>query len=222
MIKAVLFDLDGTLIDTAADFIRIIQLMCTKKGCDIVDAQTIRTQVSEGARAMVKLVYPELATDDPVFLEHRQKFLDRYGDEIVVDTALFAGMDDLLKDLESRQIPWGIVTNKPRWLSEALLEALHLSQRCAVLVCPEDVKQTKPDPEPMLLAASQLDIAPEQIIYVGDHPRDILAGQQANMPTVLAAYGYLPPESSQDLAAWGADDIVENVEQLHQLITKLV
>ncbi|MCH4248431.1 MAG: HAD-IA family hydrolase [Acinetobacter populi] len=220
--KAVLFDLDGTLIDTAADFIRIIQLMCTKKGCDIVDAQTIRTQVSEGARAMVKLVYPELATDDPVFLEHRQKFLDRYGDEIVVDTALFAGMDDLLKDLESRQIPWGIVTNKPRWLSEALLEALHLSQRCAVLVCPEDVKQTKPDPEPMLLAASQLDIAPEQIIYVGDHPRDILAGQQANMPTVLAAYGYLPPESSQDLAAWGADDIVENVEQLHQLITKLV
>lgn len=222
MIKAVLFDLDGTLIDTAADFIRIIQLMCTEKGCDIVDAQTIRTQVSEGARAMVKLVYPELATEDPVFLEHRQKFLDRYGDEIVVDTALFAGMDDLLKDLESRQIPWGIVTNKPRWLSEALLEALHLSQRCAVLVCPEDVKQTKPDPEPMLLAASQLDIAPEQIIYVGDHPRDILAGKHANMPTVLAAYGYLPPESSQDLAAWGADDIVENVEQLHQLITKLV
>ncbi|OUY07894.1 HAD family hydrolase [Acinetobacter populi] len=220
--KAVLFDLDGTLIDTAADFIRIIQLMCTEKGCDIVDAQTIRTQVSEGARAMVKLVYPELATDDPVFLEHRQKFLDRYGDEIVVDTALFAGMDGLLKDLESRQIPWGIVTNKPRWLSEALLEALHLNQRCAVLVCPEDVKQTKPDPEPMLLAASQLDIAPEQIIYVGDHPRDILAGKHANMPTVLAAYGYLPPESSQDLAAWGADDIVENVEQLHQLITKLV
>lgn len=222
MIKAVLFDLDGTLIDTAADFIRIIQLMCTEKGCEIVDAQTIRTQVSEGARAMVKLVYPELAIDDPVFLEHRQKFLDQYGADIAVDTTLFAGMDELLKELESRQIAWGIVTNKPRWLSEALLEALNLTQRCAVLVCPEDVQRTKPDPEPMLLAASQLDIAPEQIIYIGDHPRDIEAGRKADMPTILAAYGYLPPESAHDLEAWGADYIVENVEQLHQLITKLL
>lgn len=222
MIKAVLFDLDGTLIDTAADFIRIIQLMCKEKGCDIVDAQTIRTQVSEGARAMVKLVYPELAIDDPIFLDHRQKFLDQYGADIAVDTALFAGMDDILKDLESRQIPWGIVTNKPRWLSEALLEALDLTQRCAVLVCPEDVKHTKPDPEPMLLAASQLNIVPEQIIYIGDHPRDILAGKHAHMPTVLAAYGYLPPESAYDLTAWGADYIVEDVQKLQKLITKLL
>nr|MBP8206255.1 HAD-IA family hydrolase [Acinetobacter sp.] len=173
MMKAVLFDLDGTLIDTAADFIRIIQDMCREENRDIVDAALIRTQVSEGARAMVKLVYPHLDVEDPIFLAHRQRFLDIYGADIAVDTDLFEGMYPLLEALEAKQIPWGIVTNKPRWLSEALLDALNLTERCAVLVCPEDVKQTKPDPEPMYLAASQINIDAKECIYVGDHPRDI-------------------------------------------------
>lgn len=219
---AVLFDLDGTLIDTAADFIRIIQDMCREEGRDIVDANLIRTQVSEGARAMVKLVYPELAVDDPVFLAHRQRFLDIYGADIAVDTDLFEGMYPLLEDLESHHIPWGIVTNKPRWLSESLLNALNLTQRCAVLVCPEDVTNTKPDPEPMYLAAQQIDIAPEQCIYVGDHPRDIDAGKHAKMYTILAAYGYLPLQYKDDLSAWHADHIVNNVAELHQALKKLV
>lgn len=220
--QAVLFDLDGTLIDTAADFIRIIQDMCREEGRDIVDADLIRTQVSEGARAMVKLVYPELAVDDPVFLVHRQRFLDIYGADIAVDTDLFEGMYPLLEDLESHHIPWGIVTNKPRWLSESLLNALNLTQRCAVLVCPEDVTNTKPDPEPMYLAAQQIDIAPEQCIYVGDHPRDIDAGRHAKMYTILAAYGYLPLQYKDDLSAWHADHIVNNVTELHQVLKKLV
>ncbi|HEX5382807.1 MAG TPA: HAD hydrolase-like protein, partial [Acinetobacter sp.] len=96
--KAVLFDLDGTLIDTAADFIRIIQGMCREEGRAIVNAELIRTQVSEGARAMVKLVYPELEVDDPLFLTHRQRFLDLYGAEIAVDTDLFMGMSPLLAE----------------------------------------------------------------------------------------------------------------------------
>ena len=220
--QAVLFDLDGTLIDTAADFIRIIQDMCREEGRDIVDADLIRTQVSEGARAMVKLVYPELAVDDPVFLAHRQRFLDIYGADIAVDTDLFEGMYPLLEDLESHHIPWGIVTNKPRWLSESLLNALNLTQRCAVLVCPEDVTNTKPDPEPMYLAAQQIDIAPEQCIYVGDHPRDIDAGKHAKMYTILAAYGYLPLQYKDDLSAWHADHIVNNITELHQVLKKLV
>lgn len=222
MIKAVLFDLDGTLIDTAADFVRIIQQMCREQNRPIVDAAAIRSQVSEGGRAMVKLVFPELAVDDPVLWQHRQAFLDIYGADIAVDTTLFAGMDELLKKLEQRQIPWGIVTNKPRWLSEALLDALNLTQRCAVLVCPEDVKQTKPDPEPMLLAANKLGIAAQDIIYIGDHPRDIDAGKNAHMPTVLAAYGYLPPDSVDDLDAWGADYIIADVAALDQLLSHLL
>ncbi|OTG69560.1 phosphoglycolate phosphatase [Acinetobacter sp. ANC 4470] len=220
--KAVLFDLDGTLIDTAADFIRIIQDMCRDKQCDVVAADLIRTQVSEGARAMVKLVYPELDVEDPVFLAHRQRFLDVYGDDIAVETDLFEGMYPLLEALESQNIPWGIVTNKPRWLSEALLKALNLTNRCAVLVCPEDVSKTKPDPEPMYLAAKQIQIPPEQCIYVGDHPRDIDAGRHAHMYTILAAYGYLPLQHKDDLTAWQADCIVNTVIELQQVIQQLV
>lgn len=218
--KAVLFDLDGTLIDTAADFVRIIQNMCREENKPIVDAATIRTQVSEGARAMVKLVYPELAVDDQFFLAHRQRFLNLYQQDLAVDTALFDGMETLLKDLEQRQIPWGIVTNKPRYLTELLLKELQLDKRCAVLVCPEDVKQAKPHPEPMFLAANQINITPEKIVYVGDHPRDIDAGRQANMTTILAAYGYLPLNAKDDLEAWQADKIVHNVPQLHDELKK--
>jgi phosphoglycolate phosphatase len=220
--KAVLFDLDGTLIDTAADFIRIIQDMCRDKQCDVVAADLIRTQVSEGARAMVKLVYPELDVEDPVFLAHRQRFLDVYGDDIAVETDLFDGMYPLLESLESQNIPWGIVTNKPRWLSEALLKALNLTERCAVLVCPEDVSKTKPDPEPMYLAAKQIQIQPEDCIYVGDHPRDIDAGRHAHMYTILAAYGYLPLQHKDDLTAWQADCIVNTVAELQRVIHQLV
>ncbi len=220
--KAVLFDLDGTLIDTAADFIRIIQQMCREEGRALVEPELIRTQVSEGARAMVKLVYPEMQLEDPVFLQHRQRFLDRYGADIAVDTDLFKGMYPLLEQLEAQDIPWGIVTNKPRWLSEALLKALNLSERCAVLVCPEDVTRTKPDPEPMYLAAKQLNLAAEDCIYIGDHPRDIDAGRHAKMPTVLAAYGYLPLQYKDDLTAWQADYIVDTVAELHQLIQTLL
>ncbi len=220
--KAVLFDLDGTLIDTAADFIRIIQDMCREEGKTVVSADLIRTQVSEGARAMVKLVYPELEVTDPIFFAHRQRFLDIYGADIAVDTDLFEGMYPLLKELESHHIPWGIVTNKPRWLSEALLKALNLTTRCSVLVCPEDVTNTKPDPEPMYLAAKQININAEDCIYVGDHPRDIDAGRNANMYTILAAYGYLPIEHKDDLTAWRADCIVNNVDELHQVILKMV
>ena len=198
--KAVLFDLDGTLIDTAADFIRIIQDMCRAENCEVVAADLIRTQVSEGARAMVKLVYPHLEVDDPVFLAHRQRFLDLYGADIAVETDLFEGMYPLLDELEARGIPWGIVTNKPRGLSEALLAALNLTERCAVLVCPEDVTRTKPDPEPMYLAARQINLPAEQIIYVGDHPRDIEAGRNAGMYTILAAYGYLPVDITDQVA----------------------
>ena len=220
--KAVLFDLDGTLIDTAADFIRIIQDMCRDKQCDVVAADLIRTQVSEGARAMVKLVYPELDVEDPVFLAHRQRFLDVYGDDIAVETDLFEGMYPLLEALESQNIPWGIVTNKPRWLSEALLKALNLTERCAVLVCPEDVSKTKPDPEPMYLAAKRIQIQPEDCIYVGDHPRDIDAGRHAQMYTILAAYGYLPLQHKDDLTACQAYCIVNTVAELQQVIQQLL
>ena len=217
-IAAVLFDLDGTLIDTAPDFIRIVRKLCAEDGIPEPSAAQIRSQVSEGARAMVRLIHPELPLADPALLTYRQRFLDEYAQQIAVDTVLFEGMAALLDSLEQRHIAWGIVTNKPRYLSERLLIALGLQQRCAVLVCPEDVQHAKPDPEPMFLAANQLGIAADQIFYVGDHPRDIDAGRAAQMPTILAAYGYLPPERAHDLNDWQADHVVADVAELQALL----
>lgn len=222
MKHAVLFDLDGTLIDTAKDFIRIIQQMAQQQGLARLDDDLIRSQVSEGGRAMVHLLYPQLALDSAELWQYRQQFLDIYEQNICVDTTLFDGMNELLLDLEQRGIAWGIVTNKPRYLTELLLKSLNLTERCAVLVCPEDVSKTKPDPEPMYLACKQLDIAPEQCIYVGDHPRDIDAGRNAQMYTILASYGYLPLERRDDLLSWQADEIVADVATLHQAILKRI
>ncbi|SDC18932.1 HAD family hydrolase [Acinetobacter boissieri] len=222
MKKAVLFDLDGTLIDTAADFIRIIQAMCKAENKPIIDADAIRAQVSEGARAMLQLAYPDISPQDEKFTHYRQLFLTEYENNIAVESRLFQGMPELLSLLEEKKIPWGIVTNKPRYLSERLLKALHLDQRCAVLVCPEDVKNTKPDPEPMFLAAQNIDIDAQDIIYVGDHPRDIDAGRAAHMYTILAAYGYLPHAHKDDLTVWQADSIVHDVPSLQHSILKQI
>ncbi|MFW2177884.1 MULTISPECIES: HAD family hydrolase [unclassified Moraxella] len=230
-IKAVLFDLDGTLIDTAPDFIRIIKVMCAKHNHPCPTDEAIREQVSAGARAMVKLMFGELANiadDAPQaekqLLAYRQEFLDTYEADICVDSRLFDGLDELLLTLESNGILWGIVTNKPRYLTEILLDKLNLTERCSVLVCPDDVKNTKPDPEPMFLAVSKLndkfdlDLVAENCVYVGDHIRDIQAGKSANMRTILAGYGYIPPQDQHDLNSWGADVITHSVEEMTDYI----
>ena len=153
-------------------------------------------------------------------LTYRQEFLDTYEADICVDSCLFSGLDKLLLNLESNGILWGIVTNKPRYLTEILLEKLNLTECCAVLVCPDDVKNTKPDPEPMFLAVDKLnerfnlDLTAENCVYVGDHIRDIQAGKSANMRTILAGYGYIPPEDKGNLYGWGADVVIHSVDEL--------
>lgn len=228
---AVLFDLDGTLIDTASDFVRIIKLMCAKHEHSAPSDEAIREQVSAGSKAMVRLMFGELADvadDDPTLLAYRQEFLDLYEADICVDSRLFAGLDELLMALEQHTVPWGIVTNKPRYLAENLLEKLNLSTRCAVLVCPDDVTRTKPDPEPMILATDRLTAKfgtvfdPKACIYVGDHIRDIQAGKSAGMTTVVAGFGYLSAQDRVQLPTWGADKIVETPEQLKQFILQQV
>ncbi|WP_066801720.1 HAD family hydrolase [Moraxella oblonga] len=219
-IQAILFDLDGTLIDTAPDFIRIIKIMCQKHSHPCPTDEAIRQQVSAGARAMVRLMFgdelAQAANTDERLLAYRQEFLDLYEKDICVDSRLFDGLDELLQTLENKGIAWGIVTNKPRYLAQNLLDKLNLTKRCAVLVCPDDVVNTKPDPEPMFLACRQLDIDPKNAIYIGDHIRDIQAGQSAGMMTVVAGFGYIvPDENPQD---WGADVLVETPHKLSQWI----
>ena len=142
--KLIICDLDGTLVDTAPDFVRVLNNMRDKYGRPALASEEIRPAVSAGARAMVKVGFPEYELESPEFAQLRQEFLDAYGADICQESQLFTGLDALLERLEARGIPWGIVTNKPRIYSEALLLALNLAQRCAVLVCPDDVSQTKP------------------------------------------------------------------------------
>jgi len=222
-VKAVLFDLDGTLIDTAADFIRIIRRMSAQHGWQAPNDVDIREQVSAGASAMVKLIlsHNEQPINEETLQDYRQQFLDEYEADICVDSRIFAELEPLLIDLEAKETPWGIVTNKPRYLAEKLLDALDLTERCAVLVCPDDVRYTKPDPEPMYLALEKLGLPrgiAETVIYVGDHLRDIEAGKSAGMITVLASYGYIPPEDQDTLTDCGADYITETPAKLAKLL----
>ena len=214
--RAVLLDFDGTYADTAPDMIGALNQLRARADRPPVDYATARPYVSHGSRALVNLGFGDYSRDQQLRLV--ADFLDAYESNVASNTRAFDGIDDWISQLEENSIRWGIVTNKPRGLSELLLEALNLTERCHVLVCPDDVTHTKPDPEPMYLAAKQLNITPECIVYVGDHPRDIDAGRAAGMPTVLAAYGYLPPAYRHDLDAWNADYIIHNVSALADLI----
>jgi phosphoglycolate phosphatase len=210
--QAVLFDLDGTLVDTAPDFVRVLNNMRDKYGRPALASEKIRPAVSAGARTMVKVGFPEYELESPEFAQLRQEFLDAYGADICQESQLFTGLDALLERLEARGIPWGIVTNKPRIYSEALLLALNLAQRCAVLVCPDDVSQTKPHPEPMYLACKQLNVDPIQTVYIGDHLRDIQAGNNAQMTTIAVGFGYIV--EGEDINDWQANLCVQTVDDL--------
>lgn len=223
-VKAVLFDLDGTLIDTAADFVRIIGKMSLENDWQAPPEAEIREQVSAGASAMVKLMLrynDQLEVSEEALMTFRQQFLDDYEADICVDSCVFAELEEVLTKLETQGVPWGIVTNKPRYLAELLLQKMALDERCAVLICPDDVSRPKPDPEPMYMALEKLSIprgAAGCVLYVGDHIRDIEAGKAAGMPTILAAYGYIPPEDQKNLKTWGADYIVDTPKQLKELL----
>lgn len=223
-IKAVLFDLDGTLIDTAADFVRIIGKMSRENDWQAPPAAEIREQVSAGASAMVQLMLrynDQIEVSEEDLLNFRQQFLDDYESDICIDSCVFDELEEVLTVLEEKGVPWGIVTNKPRYLAEQLLSKMALDERCAVLICPDDVSRSKPDPEPMYMALEKLSIprgAAGCVLYVGDHIRDIEAGKAAGMPTILAAYGYIPSEDQKNLKAWGADHIVDTPKQLNKLL----
>lgn len=214
-LQAVLFDLDGTLVDTAPDFVRIVNNLRAQHQLAPLPYDEIRAAVSAGARAMIKVGFPHYELESPEFLALRQQLLDDYYSDICQDSRVFEGLDSLLTQFEKKQIPWGIVTNKPRHLSEALLSALNLTERCAVLVCPDDVKNTKPDPEPMYLACKKLAVDCQKTIYIGDHLRDIQAGKNANMTTIAVGFGYIV--EGEKIEDWQADYSVETVAELVDL-----
>lgn len=201
-LKAVFFDLDGTLLDTAPDFARVLNSLCDKHGRPPVPYASIRATVSHGARALVTLAF-QLREGEQGFEPLRLQLLELYQQQLAVETRPFAGIPELLEHIESAGMAWGIVTNKPRIYTEAILSALQLNHRCQAVVCPDDVNHTKPHPEALFLACEKSACTPAQAIYIGDHRRDIEAGRNAGMKTITAAYGYIEPEDS--ISSWQAD-----------------
>jgi phosphoglycolate phosphatase len=213
--STVLFDLDGTLIDTAPDFIRCLNRLRQEHKLEPLPADGIRPHVSDGARAMIRLGFG-LEPEDPGYRDRHARFLDLYEAGICEETELFDGMDRLLGALEDAGVPWGIVTNKPVRFAEPLLAALALDGRCSALICPDHVTERKPAPEGLHLACERMGAAPDHGIYVGDHARDIEAGRNAGMVTVAVRYGYIVEPAEVDL--WQADHTVDTVDELVKLL----
>lgn len=216
-LAAVLFDLDGTLIDTAPDFAVVVNQLCQQHQRPPLEYKAIRATVSHGARALITRAFG-LQEGEGEFESLKAQLLQLYSQHLAVKSQLFPGIDKLLQQLEQQAIPWGIVTNKPRLYAQPLLEGLQLSKRCAVLVCPDDVSRTKPDPEPMYLACRQLGCKPSSVIYLGDHRRDIEAGNNAGMATLAVNYGYI--EDSDPTLLWQADYIVDHASEIAALLSQ--
>lgn len=214
-LKAVIFDLDGTLIDTAEEFIVVVQALRAEHGRQPMDPGRIRKSVSNGARALVSLALDMEESEDG-FEAQRLRLLDLYSEVLGTSARPYPGINGLLEQLALRGIPWGISTNKPRAYTEPLLSALDIRPAPGSVVCPDDVTERKPHPETLYRNCRELDCEPCDAIYVGDHLRDIEAGRRAGMYTIAAAYGYIEPED--DPTAWGADALAESGHDLNELI----
>ncbi|MDX1505884.1 MAG: HAD family hydrolase [Spongiibacter sp.] len=217
MLKAVLFDLDGTLLDTATDFTRVLNGLLNEHERPLQHYEAVRRRVSDGARAVVNLGFG-IDPDHPDFAALLAAFLDRYETQIAVETTLFPGMDAQLRKLEAQGLKWGIVTNKPSRFTEPLLRALDLDGRCGSAICPDHVTHRKPDPEPIYLACKELGVNPKEAVYVGDHRRDIDAGRNAGMATIACAFGYISEgESVED---WLPDYIIHHADELETVLAQ--
>ena len=211
MIKAVLFDLDGTLADTAPDLGHALNRQRVARGLAALPIALIRIEASAGARGLLGLGF-NIRPGDSEYDALRSEFLDFYAERLCHETSLFPGVTELLDQLDDLRLPWGIVTNKPARFTIPLMQELRLGQRAACVVSGGDTPHSKPHPEPLLTASNAMDIAPGECIYLGDDIRDVQASLAAGMEPVIAKYGYLgnasPPES------WGARYIINRPQEL--------
>ena len=211
MIKAVLFDFDGTLADTAPDLGHALNRLRTVRGLSELPLSLIRPQASAGSRGLLGLGF-NIKPGDNGYESMRDEFLDCYTQRLCHDTRLFPGVDNLLDQLHQRNLPWGIVTNKPARFAHPLIELLGLAQKAACVVCGDETANTKPHPEPLLTAGHKIAIAPSHCIYLGDDIRDVQASHSAGMQPIIARYGYLG--SDQPPEQWGAQYLIDHPEEL--------
>ncbi len=215
-IEAVLFDMDGTLLDTAKDFYAILQSMLAERDLPALSSEEeFRQYASRGAQAMVAYAF-SLEASNPELEALCNEFLARYDVQYTKFTVPFPGVLQVLQQLDDAGMRWGVATNKPLRFAEPIMAALNLSARSAVLLCPDHVANSKPAPDMLLAACEQLQLDPRQVIYVGDDQRDIDAGRAANMRTAAVRYGYNSADDNP--ANWGADAVLESITELVTLL----
>ena len=204
---AVLFDLDGSLIDTAPDLAAALNEVLDQDGLPAMPYEQIRAYVSTGAVGLIKLAYG-LEPGSADYDKRRQRFLDAYRAGVADRSRLFEGIERVLRTIEQSDRQWGIVTNKPEWLTKPLLDALALAHRSGCVIAGDSASHPKPHPAPLLMAAERLDLDPYQCLYIGDAERDVVAARAAGMRVVVANYGYFAPHD--DPTNWDADGAIDH------------
>ncbi len=210
----VLFDLDGTLADTAPDLVAALNSVLLSLDRTEVDLATARWWVAEGSVGLIKnslRITAKQAQASP----YRQQLLEAYAGNLCVRTRLFPGIPHILEKLELRQIPWGIVTNKPTRFTHPLLKQLELNRRAKVVISGDTLSRAKPDPLPLLHACESIGVDPSDTVFIGDDRRDVLAGRAAGTSTVGVTWGY---SRSEETSSWGADQIACNTGQLISIL----
>ncbi len=211
MTQAIFFDLDGTLLDTARDFAYAINLMLKKRNKPPINFHTFRKQVYGESKKMVSFAF-NIDESHPDFENIRQEFLHTYHQNCATKTVLFPGIELLLDKMDAEKMPWGIVTSKPTWLAQPVLEHFGLHKRATSIVMGDTLSKTKPDPEPLLFACARASVSPAHSIYVGDLETDVIAAKAANMKSIGVTYGYHPPHT--DFSRWHADWIVNDAIEI--------
>jgi 2-phosphoglycolate phosphatase len=216
VIKAILFDLDGTFADTAPDLAAALNHARAMRQLPPLPLDIIRTQASHGSPGLLKIGF-DIEPEHPDYNTLRNIFLDYYERNICVHTRLFGDMAQLLDELEQRAIPWGIVTNKPHRLTLPLMEGLGMASRAACLISGDTCAHAKPHPEPMLKACQIIGVSPEQCLYLGDDLRDMQAASAAGMRGIIASYGYVSADASVE--SWNAHGCVGKPTELLGYLT---
>ena len=211
-VEAVLFDLDGTLVDTAGDLIAAVNRLMLRHGRPPAPLMSLRPYVSQGG---LRLICEAFGIEDSseFALELRDEYLKLYRENLSCHSRLFCGMERFLNAIEELKIPWGVVTNKPEWLTFPLLEEIGLNSRAACVVGGDTMPEAKPSAAPVLHACKVLNVAPARAVMIGDDQRDIVSGAAAGTVTIAAGWGYVLPHDNP--AHWDADHYFETVDQLH-------
>ena len=214
-VQAVLFDLDGTLIDSAPDLGAAVDKMRVARGMSSLPLSHYRHMAGAGARGMIGLAFG-WTPDHPEYEQLKEEFFVNYESCMTERTFAFEGVAELIQNLERMQMPWGVVTNKSKRFAEPLTQAMPLFANAAVVISGDTTPHAKPHPAPLLEAAKRLGVDPAACVYVGDDERDIVAGHAAQMRTVAATYGYLGAQS--DVQHWQAHAQIDSPEQLLMLL----